>query len=264
MLPGGPPTAAERVPGVTGYNRALIAVSVVIPAYNEEARLPSTLASLVAFFEGKPEMRSEVLVVDDGSADRTAQVAESYAGRGVAVRVLRNPGNRGKGYSVRHGMLEAAGDWVLFTDADLSAPIEELDKLIAERDRTGADVVIGSRALDRSLIGVHQSMFREQAGRVFNLLMQLLLGLPFWDTQCGFKLYSREVARQAFGRQRIDGFGFDAEVLFIARKRGYKIAEVPVRWNHVEGTKVSMAGDSATMFLDLVRVRWNQVRGKYR
>ena len=161
-------------------------------------------------------------------------------------------------------MLDATGDWVLFSDADLSAPIEELDKLMRAAQEQGADVVIGSRALDRSLIGVHQPGFREWAGRIFNLMMRILTGLPFWDTQCGFKLFSARAAQEVFTRQRLEGFGFDVEALFIARKSGFKIVEIPVRWNHVEGTKVSMFSDSVNMFLDLVRVRWNQVRGLYR
>ena len=161
-------------------------------------------------------------------------------------------------------MLEATGDWVLFTDADLSAPIEELDKLIAAAPRGTRSVAIGSRALDRSLIAVHQSFFRENAGRVFNLLMRLVTGLPFQDTQCGFKLFEAAAAREVFRRQRLERFGFDVEVLFIARQLGYAAVEVPVRWSHSEGTKVSMFRDSVAMFLDLLRVRWNQLRGKYK
>jgi len=161
-------------------------------------------------------------------------------------------------------MLETRGEWVLFTDADLSAPIEELDKLLdAARDEQAA-VAIGSRALDRSLIALHQSWFRETAGRIFNLLMRLVTGLPFADTQCGFKLFEGGAAREVFRRQRIERWGFDAEVLFIARKLGYKMVEVPVRWSHSAGTKVSMLGDSVNMFLDLLRIRWNQIRGLYR
>jgi glycosyltransferase involved in cell wall biosynthesis len=180
------------------------------------------------------------------------------------VRLLSNPGNRGKGYSVRHGVLEARGEWVLFTDADLSAPIEELDKLLAAAAAEGAAVAIGSRALNRSLIEVHQSFFRESAGRVFNLLMRLLIGLPFQDTQCGFKLFETRAAREMFRRQRLERFGFDVEVLYLARRLGYRVIEVPVRWSHTEGTKVSMFRDSLNMFLDLVRIRWNALRGRYR
>jgi glycosyltransferase involved in cell wall biosynthesis len=178
--------------------------------------------------------------------------------------LLENSGNRGKGYAVRHGMLEAQGDWVLFTDADLSAPIAELDKLLAAARERGAQVAIGSRALDRSLIQVHQSVFREQAGRIFNLCMRVVTGLPLWDTQCGFKLFEAHAAREIFRRQRLDGFSFDVEALFLARKLGFRIVEVPVRWSHTEGTKVSMFSDSLLMFVDLFQVRWNQLRGLYR
>ncbi len=239
-------------------------ISIVIPAYNEERRLPATLSAVLAHLSRRPWRFAEVLVVDDGSTDGTAGVVEEFCRSHPAVRLLKNPGNRGKGYSVRHGMLEANGDWVLFTDADLSAPIEELDKLLEAAEEQGAAVAIGSRALDRSLIAVHQSFFRESAGRVFNLLMQLLTGLPFRDTQCGFKLFEARAAREVFRRQRLERFGFDVEVLFIARRLGYRTVEVPVRWSHSEGTKVSMFRDSLNMFLDLLRVRWNQLRGRYR
>ena len=198
------------------------------------------------------------MVVNDGSRDRTAEIAHA-----AGVRVVDNPGNRGKGYSVRHGMLEAAGDWALFSDADLSAPIEELEKLWAAVERENAQAAIGSRALDRSLIGVHQPAFRENMGRVFNFLMRLETGLPFRDTQCGFKLFQTSAAREIFKRQRLDGFGFDVEVLFIAKRLGYRTLEVAVRWNDVLGTKVSMLA-GAKGFLDPVKVRWNSITGKYR
>jgi len=203
-------------------------------------------------------------VVDDGSADGTARVVEEFARSRPEVRLLANGRNRGKGYSVRHGMLKATGEWVLFTDSDLSAPIEEARKLFEAARREGALIAIGSRALDRSLISVHQSWFRETAGRIFNLIMRALTGLPFHDTQCGFKLFEARAARDVFGRQRIERWGFDAEVLFIARKLGYKTVEVPVRWSHAEGTKVRMLRDSLNMFIDLWRVRWNHLRGLYR
>ncbi|MDX2182322.1 MAG: glycosyltransferase family 2 protein [Bryobacteraceae bacterium] len=241
----------------------MVFLSIVVPAFDEERRLPRTLDKILAYL-AKHKRSSEVVVVDDGSRDGTAEVAEGFAKLHKQVRVLRNPGNRGKGYSIRHGVREAAGEWILFTDADLSAPIEELEKLFRAIEEHGAQVAIGSRALDRSLIGVHQSWFRENAGRLFNLLMRIIVGLPFWDTQCGFKLFRRDAAQQAFGRGIVDGFGFDVEVLFIARKLGHKIVEVPVRWDHADGTKLDMTGDSAKMFADLLRVRWNDWRGVYR
>ena len=239
-------------------------MSIVIPAYNEELRLPATLESILKRMaeSGVPEY--EVLVVDDGSSDGTAAVAERFHGERPQVRLLRNPGNRGKGYSVRHGMLEARGEWILFTDSDLSAPIEEVDKLFEAAAQRGAKVAIGSRALDRALIGVHQTWFRETAGRIFNLLMRLTTGLPVADTQCGFKLFEAAAAREIFRRLRIERWGFDAEALFLARRLGYRTVEVPVRWSHAEGAKISMFRDSVEMFLDLLRVRWNQVRGLYR
>ena len=197
-------------------------------------------------------------MVDDGSGDRTAEVAAAFPN----VRVLRNPGNRGKGYSVRHGMLEARGEWTVFTDADLSTPFEELEKLWAAA-REGAAVAIGSRALDRTLIGVHQPYLREATGRIFNVFMRLVTGLPFSDTQCGFKLFRSCAAKKIFARQSLDGFGFDVEVLFIARRMGYSVAEVPVRWNDVAGTKVSLVRGMKA-FLDPLRIRWNQLTGRYR
>jgi len=238
-------------------------LSIVIPAYDEEKRLAGTLERITSYLKSGKWKFSEVIVVDDGSRDRTVRVAEKFRARVRSVRVLRNPGNRGKGYSVRHGMMEAKGEWTLFTDADLSTPIEELEKLWTAAQEARAEVAIGSRALDRSLIGVHQPLFRESAGKVFNLAARVITGLPFWDTQCGFKLFETRAAREIFRRQQLERFGFDVEVLFIARKLGYSSIEVPVRWNDVAGTKVgAVSGLSA--FLDPLRVRLYQFRGKYR
>ncbi|MDW8258256.1 MAG: glycosyltransferase family 2 protein [Gammaproteobacteria bacterium] len=245
----------------------MVFLSIVIPAFNEERRLPKTLNQIIGYLAGsRPNARAtntEILVVDDGSSDATAETVARIARLHPQVGLLRNSGNRGKGYSVRHGMLHAKGEWILFTDADLSAPIEELEKLFRAAEKQEAAVAIGSRALDRKLIGVHQSWARENAGRVFNLCMRAIVGLNLWDTQCGFKLFRRDAARAVFSRQRLDGFGFDVEALYIAHRLGYKIAEVPVRWNHVEGTKVDLFGDSARMFADLFRIRWNAIRGRY-
>ena len=233
-------------------------ISIIIPAYNEENRLPGSLSAVRDYLSQTAWDFVEVVVVDDGSRDGTAEAARS-----TGARVLPNPGNRGKGYSVRHGVLEAKGEWVLVTDADLSAPIAELEKLWSAAQGERAQVAIGSRAVDRSLVGVHQPAMREWMGRGFNLAMRLVTGLPFRDTQCGFKLFEAAAAREIFRRQRLDGFGFDVEVLFIAQRLGYRCLEVPVRWDNVEGTKVSL-WLGMTAFLDLLKVRWNGITGKYR
>lgn len=205
----------------------------------------------------------ELLIVNDGSRDSTAALVQEFAARYPFARLLQNPGNRGKGYSVRHGMQEAQGDWILSTDADLSSPLDEVSKLQAAADRVQAAAAIGSRALDRSLVGVHQDAFREASGRVFNVIMRAATGLPFRDTQCGFKLFRKDAARVIFARQRLDGFGFDVEDLLIARIHGFEVVEVPVRWDNVEGTKVS-ALNGARAFWDLAVVRWHQLCGRYR
>lgn len=242
-------------------------ISVVIPAYNEAKRLPPSLERIVAYLSAFEGLDAEILVVDDGSTDDTAAIvrraAETLSRPGLEIRLVENPGNRGKGYSVRHGMLEAAKDWALFTDADLSAPIEELERLTQAAVGGGYDGAIGSRALDRSLIGTRQSLFREYSGRFFNLCVRIGAGLKFRDTQCGFKLFSHEAAQEIFRRQRMERFGFDVEILYLARKLGFRVAEVPVRWNDVEGTKVTTL-DGADAFLDIARVRWNALRGLYR
>lgn len=233
-------------------------ISIIIPAYNEAKRLPASLVKVRDYLGASQWDFAEVVVVDDGSKDNTVQLA-----RDAGVRVLQNPGNRGKGYSVKHGMLEAKGEWALFTDADLSSPISEVEKLWSAVKREGAQVAVGSRAVDRSLVGVHQPMLREAVGRVFNAAMRVVTGLPFKDTQCGFKLFQTSAGRKVFARQQLDGFGFDVEVLFIAKKLGFRAVEVPVRWDNVEGTKVSLLlGFKA--FLDLLKVRGNALQGKYK
>jgi dolichyl-phosphate beta-glucosyltransferase len=235
-------------------------LSIVIPAYNEERRLPATLDRILAYLERSPVPVAEILVVDDGSRDGTAGVVQA---KGGIVRLVSNPGNRGKGYAVRNGMLAAKGDWILSTDADLSAPIEELGKLIAAARRENAAVAIGSRALDRKLVKVHQPMMREVSGRAFNIVMRLVTGLPFRDTQCGFKLFRGDAAREIFSRQIEEGFSFDVEDLLIAHALGLRSVEVPVEWSNVEGTKVSLA-QGMKSFADLVRIRTRAVRGNYK
>ena len=231
------------------------AISVVIPAYNEARRLPATLDRVGAYLAAQG-VAHEILVVDDGSSDGTADVA-----RGEAVRVLRHEPNRGKGYAVRRGMLAAAGARRLMTDADLSTPIEDLPKLEARIDR-GFDVAIGSRAVAGATIEVHQPAYREAMGRAFNVLVQALLLPGLSDTQCGFKLFTVRAAEVAFGTCRLDGFSFDVEALFVARRRGLRIAEVPVVWRNDAATRVGLGGGSAA-FLDLLRIRLSALRGDY-
>jgi dolichyl-phosphate beta-glucosyltransferase len=239
-----------------------LTLSIVIPAYNEERRLPATLDVVFGWLDSSPYPDSEVLVVDDGSTDSTAAVVESRAATEPRLLLVQNPGNRGKGFAIRHGMLQAKGDWILFSDADLSAPIDEFPKLFEAAQENSAAIAIGSRALDRSLIGVHQSQWREMSGILFNRIMRLITGLPFSDTQCGFKLFRRDAARRVFPLQRLDGFSFDVEDLFVARALGIPTIEVPVRWNNVEGTKVGLMQGVAS-FLDLLRIRWNWLQGHY-
>ena len=231
-------------------------LSIVVPAYNEALRIGPSLEGILRFVKDQ-QIEAEVILVDDGSVDDTAGIAASFP-----LRVVRNDSNRGKGYSVRRGVLEAKGTWVLFTDADLSAPIEELDRLLEVADE-GADVIIGSRAVDRTKIAVHQSRFRELGGIFYNWTVRLILGLSIQDTQCGFKLFRREEVVPIFESQTIYGFGFDPEILFLAKRRGLKIREVPVVWRHNRGSKVRFLSDGLEMFLDLARIRWNALRGKY-
>jgi len=238
-------------------------VSVVIPAYNEEKRLPQTIKRVRCYLAQSAWEFCEILLVDDGSRDATVRRVQSMEAGGAPIRVMRNPGNRGKGYGVRNGIQKAKGEWTLVTDADLSTPMTELEKLWAAARESGAQVAIGSRALDRSLIGVHQPWLRETAGKLFNVAVRLVTGLPFHDTQCGFKLFETRAGREIFRRQKIERFGFDVEALFVARRLGYGVIEVPVEWNDVKGTKVSVIG-GLTAFLDPVRVRWHQLRGHYR
>lgn len=235
---------------------------MVIPAYNEAARLTSTLSRLAVYFEPQPR-EVEILIVDDGSSDATAAVLRSSpppASRHLRWRMLQNGANRGKGYSVRHGMTEARGRRLLFTDADLAAPIEELAKLETALD-AGADIAIGSRHPE--LIAHRQSRTREFAGRGFNRLVRWGLGLDFHDTQCGFKLFTRAAARRIFPLQRVERWGFDPELLYLARLARLRVEEVPVNWSHVAGAKIRLGRDSLGMFADLGRIRMHAWRGRY-
>jgi dolichyl-phosphate beta-glucosyltransferase len=232
--------------------KRLESVSVVIPAYNEDKRIAPTLHRVAGWLSSEGA-KFEIVVVDDGSRDDTAQVVSAAASDDPRIRLVSNGSNRGKGYSVRHGMLEATGRWRLFSDADMSTPIEELAKLAA---RTGdAEVVIGSRGLRESQILRRQPIYRESMGRIFNLLVQAAALPGIHDSQCGFKLFRGDVAEAVFRRVTIDGFGFDVEALFIARRLGYRLAEVPVVWVDDPATKVRPVRDASRMAMDLLRVR---------
>lgn len=238
-------------------------LSIVIPAYNEESRIGSTLEGTFRYLD-EQDYSSEVIVVDDGSTDGTAREVLGYsAGAGGRLKLMENPGNRGKGYSVRNGMMAAEGEILLFYDADLATPTSEIVKVISPIEEGRYDVVFGSRALDRSLIGTRQSALRELIGRAGNWVQFFITGLRFRDTQCGFKAFRREAARSIFPLQTIDGFGFDPEILFIGRKQGWRMLETPVRWNHVEGSKVHAIGTPLKALVEVMTIRCNDLRGKY-
>jgi glycosyltransferase involved in cell wall biosynthesis len=237
------------------------AYSIVIPAYNESTRIGATLQRVLAYVE-QQGWDAEIIVVNDGSQDDTAEVVRSYSQKDSRLRLLENPRNRGKGYSVRNGMLHSAGQVLMFSDADLSSPIEEAAKLI-EAIQAGADVAIGSRWLRSELQTQRQSWRRQLMGRVFNLVPRVVLGLSFKDTQCGFKAFTRRAANDIFPRQRIEGWGFDPELLFLARKFGYRVVEVPVTWGHSELTRMNPIGDGTKMFWEVLKTRWNALKGKY-
>jgi glycosyltransferase involved in cell wall biosynthesis len=236
--------------------------SIVIPAYNERARLGATLEKLLAFVE-QEEWHAEIVVVNDGSCDDTAEIVRQHMASGRPLRLVENPGNRGKGYSVRNGMLHADGEVLLFTDADLSSPISEAGKLLAAI-RGGADIAIGSRWLDAELQTRKQPVYRQLFGRIYNLLLRVFLGLRFKDTQCGFKAFKRAAAKAIFPLQRIERWGFDPEVLYVARRLGFRVVEVPVEWAHSSGTRLSPLRDGLRMFGELLTIRWNALRGRYR
>ena len=230
-------------------------VSIVIPAYNEESHIAATLQEIDRYLLLRP-WPAEIVVVDDGSTDTTvAEVERAAARTGIPIHILNNHINRGKGYSVRRGMLAASGDFVLFSDADLSTPIYELDRLLRRAQR-GYDVVIGSRALRNSQIEVHQPFYRELMGKAFNLILRSLGLSHFHDTQCGFKLFSRRAVNQIFPLAKINRFAFDVEILLIAQRLGLRIRELPVHWHDSLPSKVSLVCDSLRMFFDVVKLRF--------
>jgi glycosyltransferase involved in cell wall biosynthesis len=235
--------------------------SIVIPAYNESARIAASLERVLAYIDQRG-WDAEVLVVNDGSRDNTAEIVHDYLKKSPRLRLLENPGNRGKGYSVRNGMLHAGGDILLFSDADLSSPIEEVDKLFAAI-ANGADIAIGSRWLESHLQTQRQPLYRQLFGRVFNLLLRVILGLKFKDTQCGFKVFTRHAGQTIFPAQKIERWGFDPELLYLAKRFGFSVAEVPVAWAHREGTRINPLRDGIRMFGEMLKIRWNALSGKY-
>jgi glycosyltransferase involved in cell wall biosynthesis len=236
-------------------------LSIVIPAYNESARIEATLDRVMSCVAERG-WDAEVLVVDDGSKDNTVAIVENWMRVHPRLHLIRNPGNRGKGYSVRNGLLQAAGDIVLFSDADLSSPMEEAERLMSAI-ADGADVAIGSRWMDRTRQTIHQPLYRQFFGRCFNWITRTVMGLPFKDTQCGFKAFRRPVAQVIFRLQTIERWGFDPEILFIARKLKYIIREVPVTWGHDERSRISYLKDGMKMLEEMAIIRLNSLRGRY-
>jgi glycosyltransferase involved in cell wall biosynthesis len=236
--------------------------SFVIPAYNESERLTVSLPKIFDYIR-KLELRCEVIVVNDGSTDDTADIVRRLMLLNPDLRLVENPGNRGKGYSVRNGMLQAQGDMMLFSDADLSSPIYEAGKLFAALEQ-GADVAIGSRWLQAELQTERQPWYRQLYGRLFNLALRITLGLKYHDTQCGFKAFRRSAAQTVFTRQRIERWGFDPELLFLADKFKLRTAEVPVEWAHDHRSKINPLRDGLRMGLEMLAVRWNDLKGLYK
>jgi glycosyltransferase involved in cell wall biosynthesis len=235
--------------------------SIIIPAYNEGRRIEPTLKKILEYI-AKQKWDAEVVVVDDGSRDNTAEIVARYAQQNFALRLLQNPGNRGKGFSVRNGMLHAQGEVMLFTDADLSAPIEESAKLL-QAIMEGADIAIGSRWLRPELQTQPQSLHRRVMGRVFNLVLRVALGLRFKDTQCGFKAFSRRAVENIFPLEKIERWGFDAEIIFLAERTGLRVVEVPVKWAHEAGGSIHPVRDGVHMMFDAFKVRWYWITGRY-
>jgi len=238
-----------------------VAYSIVIPAYNESERISATLDKVLAYI-AQQRWNAEIIVVNDGSRDDTADIVRRFTAANRMVRLVENPGNRGKGYSVRNGMLHVRGEVALFTDADLSSPIYEAPKLLTAIAQ-GADVAIGSRWLRSELQTERQPLYRQLFGRMFNVFLRIVLGLKFRDTQCGFKAFSRRAVQTIFPRQQIEHWGFDPEILFLARKLKLQAVEIPVEWAHDVRTKISYFRDGLRMLTEVLRVRWNSLTGRY-
>lgn len=229
-----------------------LTLSIVIPMYNEANRIGPTLEQVLLFLKSKA-YSWELIVVDDGSSDESVAVAEKFL-HDVSAKILKNGRNRGKGYSVKNGVLNSTGQYVIFSDADLSTPIDETDGFIKALKEY--DIVIGSRALKGSKIDIRQTPMRELMGKIFNKIARFFTFRDISDSQCGFKGFRREAALDLFNRQKVEGFSFDVEILYLAQKSGYKILERPVRWHHVDQSRVKLLSDSLKMFLDILKIKW--------
>jgi dolichyl-phosphate beta-glucosyltransferase len=259
---GTEPRGASTVGAAVG-TQIKVYLSIIIPAYNEENRLPATLRRILEYMALR-DFSYEILVVDDGSRDGTCDYVERVAEKYETVRLVRNGMNRGKGYSVRHGVLEAQGRDVLFSDADLSTPIEECEHLLPYISSGDYDIAIGSRGFAESRLEIRQPWHRERMGKIFNWLVRKVTKLDdIPDTQCGFKCFRGEAARHLFRKQRIEGFAFDAEILYLARKFGYRIQQVPIRWLNSPDSRVHVVRHSMQMLKDLLKMRWADRRGLY-
>ena len=239
-------------------------LSIVVSAFDEQKRLGGSVVKILAYLE-REGINAELIIVDDGSSDNTAEIARESAAShpNIKTLVIRYDQNRGKGFAVKTGLLAASAEIVLFSDADLSTPIEEMPKLVNPILTSEFDVTFGSRALDRSLIGTHQPWRREQGGKVVNLIIRMMAGLRFYDTQCGFKAFNMTKFRPLLDRMTVNRFGFDVEFLYVAKHHGLRLAEIPVRWNDVAGSKVSVVRDTRRMIGELMQIRRNAKGGIY-
>ena len=239
----------------------ILQISLIIPAFNEEKRIGSTLEEIFGYFKNQNYLY-EIIVVDDGSTDNTVGCVDGYVAKNSNTRLIKNGVNKGKGYSVKNGFIHAAGEYLLFSDEDLSTPIAQIEKLLRYL-RSGYDIAIGSRGLKGSDIQIHQPWYREMMGRIFNLFVRAFAVRDFKDTQCGFKCFTKDSALEICKRQQMERFSFDVEILYIAKRLGFKIKEVPIQWLNEPETKVHAIKDSASMFIDLLRIRLNDIAGKY-
>lgn len=261
---GKPVTRVTSTPPAT----ATCYLSLIVPAYNEENRLPASL-EIIAEYLAARDFSYELIVVDDGSRDATRDAVRRFASTRPYVRLVQydddkgRPVNRGKGYAVRQGVLASAGRDVLFSDADLSTPIDEMEKLLPPIARGECDIAIASRALPESDLAIHQPWYREMMGRSFNKIVQQIIGTTIVDTQCGFKAFRGEVARRIFSVAQIDGFGFDTEIIYLARKFNYRVQELGVTWRHKDDSRVNPLLAPLTMLSEVLEVRLNDIRGMY-